>query len=736
MLLFIEEYPYDLDLQVRGKLIRDILGDVVKIPKKEKTYSPEYVGYCYSKEAKDAIFFLPKVVLTGNKNNNADETVFGASPIDIIDFDSLGKERFVDKEKADYKTFLSELSIWIYRVISVYKEQYNDNILESKETQTESAGKKTRHNTLLDVIIALREFNRKNQDYLTFIAKNQHSGYNKIQWTKTISHKTAVVQNNVPVYLEVVNKKKMINFDEELLIIYYSILNYIQHTYSFGFAINLNYPLISIEKMRTSYIQKKVGVRRLKQIKYKYFSDKALRIWDLCYAFFDREYEIAMNQNIEDYLLAKNFNQIFERMIDSLISEGKDKLPKDLTDQKDGKLVDHMFIGKGLIEQSDNLLEQTYYIGDSKYYKRRSGDTTTLGDTSIYKQYTYARNVVQWNLNLFLGLTKAENGQPQLRDELTEGYNPIPNFFISAHIPQKKDGKKYLSFDDDREITQQDGIRLSRQFENRLFDRDTLLLCHYDVNFLFIVSLYGRNNKSAQNTWREEVQNKFRKEIQETLNKIYKFYTLQPRHGMDCYQFIKDNFHILNGKIYRPRANDNYLVLALMKENAEQEVKKIYGSKTQSVLTNEKHLVDDLQEYFHVSEPFGLTEDLIVASVDDVGSLEKVEEKNVFVGIVKNNSEEKDDLLNGVAKEYHTGPAISSDINILQLRYFAPSIGNKIYGYYKITGIKQDHKNGDKHESFRLYFSLADYRKLEKATSFDFTDVVYGKMVSLRDIKQ
>lgn len=233
----------------------------------------------------------------------------------------------------------------------------------------------------------------------------------------------------------------MINFDEELLIIYYSILNYIQHTYSFSFAINLNYPLISIEKMRTSYIQKKVGVRRLKQIKYKYFSDKALRIWDLCYAFFDREYEIAMNQNIEDYLLAKNFNQIFERMIDSLISEGKDKLPKDLTDQKDGKLVDHMFIGKSLIEQSDNLSEQTYYIGDSKYYKRRSGDTTALGDTSIYKQYTYARNVVQWNLNLFLGLTKAENGQPQLRDELTEGYNPIPNFFISAHIPQRKTGK-------------------------------------------------------------------------------------------------------------------------------------------------------------------------------------------------------------------------------------------------------------------------------------------------------
>lgn len=41
-------------------------------------------------------------------------------------------------------------------------------------------------------------------------------------------------------------------------------------------------------------------------------------------------------------------------MIDTLISgEDKQKLPKELTDQRDGKLVDHMFIGQGLIEQSN-----------------------------------------------------------------------------------------------------------------------------------------------------------------------------------------------------------------------------------------------------------------------------------------------------------------------------------------------------------------------------------------------
>ena len=188
-------------------------------------------------------------------------------------------------------------------------------------------------------------------------------------------------------------------------------------------------------------------------------------------------------------MLAKDFERIFEVMIDTLVS-GNDKqnLPKELTEQRDGKLVDHMFVGQGLIEQSDLTSELTYYIGDSKYYKRSKNDRTQLGDKSIYKQYTYARNVIQWNMNLFLD--GDGNGEhPQLRDTLTEGYNPIPNFFISARIPNKKAGdSKFLSFDD-RELKAQDGgVQLNRQFENRLFDRDTLLLCHYDVNFLYIVS--------------------------------------------------------------------------------------------------------------------------------------------------------------------------------------------------------------------------------------------------------
>ena len=507
MLLFIEGYPYKLDSIVKnGLTIREILKDVKSIPMKEDIHAFEYVGYCYSKRANDVIFFLPKVVLTGEINEeNEKDTIFGASPQEIIDFESDSvKSKFKEGNGKEYKEFLSTLSIWIYRTISVYKQKHNDNILESKEYQAESRGRKQKYNTLLDVIIALRDFNRKNQDYFTFIAKNVHSGYNKINWNKTIASSQAIVQNGAPIYIEMVNKKKMVNFDEELLIIYFSILNYIRESHGFSFDININYQLINSDRLKNVYINKNLGCRRLKQIKYKYFSDKALRIWDLCYAFFDREYKISMNRQDDDYLLARNFEHVFEVMIDSLVGGGdKQNLDKELTDQKDGKLVDHMFIGHGLIEQSDLESERTYYIGDSKYYKRSKNDYTKLDEKSIYKQYTYARNVIQWNMNLFLD--GANDGkQPQLRDALTEGYNLIPNFFISARIPNKESGgDKFLSFEDKELKSQERGIQLNRQFENRLFDRDTLLLCHYDVNFLYIVSLYGRDNKNAQAVWRE-----------------------------------------------------------------------------------------------------------------------------------------------------------------------------------------------------------------------------------------
>ena len=488
------------------------------------------------------------------------------------------------------------------------------------------------------------------------------------------------------------------NFDEELLVIYFSVLNYIGETHGFSFTINIQYPLINSDKLRKSYIGRNMGCQRLKQIKYKYFSDKALRIWDLCYAFFDREYKIAMNRHSEDYLLAKDFEHIFEVMIDTLVS-GNDKrnLPKELTEQRDGKLVDHMFVGQGLIEQSDLTSELTYYIGDSKYYKRSKNDRTQLGDKSIYKQYTYARNVIQWNMNLFLD--GDGNGEhPQLRDTLTEGYNPIPNFFISARIPSKKTGdKKFLSFDDKELKAQEDGVQLNRQFENRLFDRDTLLLCHYDVNFLYIVSLYGRSNKSAQATWRDYVRKEFRSKIQCTLNRLYTFRTLQPREGMDCYQFIQDNFQRLNGKVYRPKSNSNYLVLALMKDESSDlwETLHITPATLDREKTQSKDLLDALQTHFHVSSPFELDAELHVNSIANIGTLDRISKtppKDILTGLVRKTDAEYKLFFNHVAKTYIMEKIPS--INVMDIKYFLPMVGGNIDGYYKVEKVYLGSKKG------------------------------------------
>ena len=58
-----------------------------------------------------------------------------------------------------------------------------------------------------------------------------------------------------------------------------------------------------------------------------------------------------------------------------------------------------------------------------------------LGSESIYKQYTYARNVIQWNLDIFNSGKTTESGI-RLRDDVTEGYNIIPNFFVSAKMDE------------------------------------------------------------------------------------------------------------------------------------------------------------------------------------------------------------------------------------------------------------------------------------------------------------
>ena len=240
---------------------------------------------------------------------------------------------------------------------------------------------------------------------------------------------------------------------------------------------------------------------------------------------------------------------MFEDIIDELIGSKNNELPTELKDQADGKQVDHIYRYKALTETStDNI----YYIGDSKYYKRN----TRIGKEALYKQFTYARNVVQWNLNLFLDdnrraeqKVELQAGTGMLRDETTEGYNIIPNFFISA---QQHDLEMHS---DITWVDRENKDFTSRQFHNRLFDRDTLLVCHYDVNFLYVVALYGRKNEGMKTAWREKVRAQFRKEIQSMLDNHFQFHIMTPRKYVNGEEVLRQNFKQVLGKVFKPYPN-------------------------------------------------------------------------------------------------------------------------------------------------------------------------------------
>lgn len=544
MRILIEEYQYNVSD------VHDVLYGIDPMENIEGKVSIHYVGYYYNPLLGDCVFILPKVLL---RDVDGKELAFGKyQPYDIINPE--GQEKLTKEER----DFLYGFAVWIYRAIVVYKnDKSNDStIVYQKMINQVGGSSKRKSNTFLDILLSLIQFNKDNKSFFFFVLKNLHSGLNKINWTRTISTTSAIIQGGDAIYLNPVNKKRKINFDEELLVIFFSILNYIGDTYGFPKEINCNFDLIKgkqFEKYRNGY-----GKVRLNQIKYKYFSDKALQLWKLCYAFFDKSHHIYVNTSQKEYLLVKSFHIVFEAIIDALV--GDNPLPDGMDKkQEDGKIVDHLFTAKSLInDESSN----TYYIGDSKYYKMGN----ELGKESIYKQYTYARNVIQWNLDIFNSGRKPESGI-KLRDDETEGYNIIPNFFISATM----DEKFRYAIDGIKETDRKNNRYISKQFQNRLFDRDTLLLFHYDVNFLFVVALYGRNGQGEKKVWRDKVRKMFRKEIQQMLNSKFDFYAVTAKEGVSGVEYIQDHFQQLLGKIFTPyddRGTQRYYSLAL--DNGEQ----------------------------------------------------------------------------------------------------------------------------------------------------------------------
>lgn len=501
-----------------------------------------YVGYYYDVASAETIFILPKVFII---DKDVDSPAFKRYKPETL----CKSQSEQGSLSADDQAFLFSLSAWLYQAIALFNERHPSNEITSPRSLAGVVGHKGKDDvTLLDHVLSLLRFNREHQSLFTYIATIKHTGQHRIHWTKTIRTTTPLVKGKTPYYLECRTKDKTIDYDEELICFFYSTLDYLRQNYHFVVQRHLNYKTEKPHRI-ANMIECGKGTRYLRKIRGKYFKDELVQLWNLLYAFYERAEEVAQKRVPNERLLVRNFNIVFEDMIDCLI--GESELPKGLKEQKDGKIIDHIYRDKSLVDDDD-----IYFIGDSKYYKEGS----SFDENSRYKQITYAKNVIQYNIDLFNRGAKSE--YLRYRDELTEGYNPTPNFFIRGFIDPRD-----LSYADSKLKMEGKG-HYSYHFENRLFDRDTLLVLTYNINFLYVLSAYVQSRGYSTSVDRF-LRDQFRQDIIVAYQKKYDFYQIE-LEGISREEFVASNFKLLIGKMFQTK--EGKLILALEKNNEESKL--------------------------------------------------------------------------------------------------------------------------------------------------------------------
>ena len=529
------------------------------------------VGYLYNKSAKGSaknsddkiVFVLPKVFLEeGGK-------AFGK--------DVKGDANFA-LENAP-KDFLANLSMWVCSSIAQYQKLHpNDRAIESPNVHR--FGSDATAPTLIDVMNSMKLFYAENKNLFVFTAKNKHSGNNRINWQRTIAKKTPFIQGDSPIYMELVNKKKVFDLDDRLLVLYFSAMKFIQDEFGFEMPQSEFYvPLKRQEFARLLECER--GLRELRRIKYKYFEDRLLKLYNIMEAFF-RWGAKYTNKNVKakEYLIANSFNNVFEAMIDSLISDQDEEVAK-LKKNEDGKIIDHLYKEKSLIFADGS--ESIWHIGDSKYYKE---ENEVLGQ-SIAKQYTYAKNIVQdfFSPDFVDGNDECySSGVHQgvcYRDSVTEGYSVTPNFFIRGFVPEYENDGQYDDPYFSKKGENTEPIKPSdenlwgkrnRHFRNRLFDRDTLLLKVYNINFLYVLKTYTSRHSSLRDDFKKKTRKRFRDDFLELLGDNYYFWAVylpdwkKSDYAERLQDFVDRHFHALVGRVFQPAGTPHCLILALERD--------------------------------------------------------------------------------------------------------------------------------------------------------------------------
>lgn len=524
--------------------------DLVKIFDDPKFYSQngsqgiiKYVGYYHSFSKNELVYLLPKVFIQEGK-------VFGKYSAQEL-FDKSIIDSFKHNEEYNW---IRQILIYFYNSLTEYKKRYSDNLItELSQTFELNSNLGKNEYTYLDLVLSFVNYYKKNKTtilfhYIEFVS-NQAS---KPKWDKTIRTSLPIINNtNSPIYTAIRNKKKTVNNEEELLCYFFSILNFFNEEHNLGVSINKSYKLIKGNEFKK--LQKN-GLLKIRAIKYRYFSDSLKRMYQLCELYFNQTDTSSIKKKKEEFISINNYNIVFEDMVDKLFSDQIDEHKRvdntslnDLKYNKDGKIIDHIYEYQSLIDTTN-----IFYIGDSKYYK----SDKEAGKVSTFKQFTYAKNVIQFNIDLFNSDKEYYKPNIRYRDELTEGYNISPNFFIYGYIDDLN------KFDDDL-LQVYRFPKKSFHFKDRLFDRDTLFVHQYRINFLYVLKSYSSKNTKLIQSFRVETKKKFRDNFIQYFNQIsecsFSLYEkeFEPKQ---LEEFIFHNFKNINGKCIS--VDSNKLIIA------------------------------------------------------------------------------------------------------------------------------------------------------------------------------
>lgn len=489
------------------------------------------VGYYHNQQNNQLVFMLPKVFMTDDRN-----TVFNLSIMDLLNLEENGS--IISDQKL---AWVRNLTVYFYKSLVKFRQKYPDSTLVNYSSVFQLKGvQKTFQYSYLDILLSFISYFKKNRHQILYKHIDAvQSNPKKPKWEKTVRKSQPILTGNTLIYDRIRSKNKTVNNDEQLIVYFFSILKYFNEQHDLGIHIDKIYPILRGTRFRDLM---KTGVTKLKKIKYRYFTDSLREMHTLCMLFFST-HDQGRGKSKEDFISVSNYNIVFEDMIDRLFSDELESTSvnntslNDLKYHQDGKILDHIFDHTSLFDGSN-----VFYIGDSKYYK--SG--TEANQSSRFKQFTYAKNVIQYNIDLLNEKKSPYSSGQRYRDELTEGYNITPNFFIYGYID---DSYNYEL----NELKPNGEVQTSYHFKHRLFDRDTLFVHQYKINFLFVLKAYVTFKSSAIDTFRNHTRELFRKEF-------VKYFSSEGKSGYMLYRyieggpvenFVNSNFRKLNGKVYR-----------------------------------------------------------------------------------------------------------------------------------------------------------------------------------------